>query len=607
MVDDNIHSNNDDNDNNNNNNGSETRSTHLEVDSDIEQQLKDTFPRPQESSPQPQPQPQPSSSNKKGKVHFDMKVLSESSSSSSRSSWCCCVNGRSAVGAPPSSPGSGDDDDDGRSMYSLQLISNDRRLYLIVTLIVMLGAATGGALLAIGLTSANDSQTELFQRRAADLVTQIQRSWNDYVTAAAWVHGRCRDRQFTRADFRRSYEYLLDSGLDFQAVQYDPNVTRAERSMYEAEAEAFYAQNYPSIEYRGFVGFEYDNSTSLEPRSEQDFYFPIHYMEPVDGNVAAIDLDYHSSGSRKRTVLHCMSKGLPGLTDRLRLVQETTETAYGVVLMHPGYDLTETSFFYETNGLIENADVALGETIPPVPMSPSALQAEDVWPRDLASIVIRIPDLIQRAAEDQNDDLRVYLYDASDTSTIAAADGDDGADGHSLDSRVFLGAAELTVDAVKSLPEQAYPDLVEEINESDLLYQDELVDAANKKWIVVVHSIPGTYNPDITFVVLGAVIIFVASIAIAYWMYSNTKRFAEYQRMRSVAEQEKAALVIDSARQATKAERELNDFIAHEGMYNLQRLAGEYRFYTEGTYPLFAFKPMTHISKISCFRSFHSP
>mmetsp|Transcript_42487 Transcript_42487/g.102348 ORF Transcript_42487/g.102348 Transcript_42487/m.102348 type:complete len:947 (+) Transcript_42487:339-3179(+) len=559
MVNVSIHSSSNNNNTSSSNNGkrtksSDTRSTHV-VEVDIEEQLKDTFPSPQASS------------NKKRQVRFDKKMLSKSSSSSSStpSSWCCCLRGGSAVGASPSSPDDDEEHDD-RSTNSQQLVNSDNRLYLIVTLIVILGAATGGALLAIGLTSANDSQTELFQRRASDLVTQIQRSWNDYVTAAAWVHGRCRDRQFTRADFRRSYEYLVNSGLDFQAVQYDPNVTRAERPLYEAEAEGFYAQNYPSIEYRGFVGFEYDNSTSLEPRSEQDYYFPIHYMEPVDGNVAAIDLDYHSSGSRKRTVLHCMSQGLPGLTDRLRLVQETTESAYGVVLMHPGYDLTETSFLYETNGLIENADVALGETIPPVPMSPSALQAEAVWPRDLASIVIRIPDLIRRAAEDRVDNLRVYLYDASDTSTMvqAAADGDNGANGRSPDSRVFLGAAEVTADDVISLSEQAYDDLVEEINESDLLYQDELVDAANKNWVVVVHSVPGTYNPDISFVVLGAVIIFVASLGIAYWMYSNTKRVAQYQRLRSAAEAEKAALIIDSARQATKAERELNDFIAHE-------------------------------------------
>jgi signal transduction histidine kinase len=181
----------------------------------------------------------------------------------------------------------------------------------------------------------------------------------------------------------------------------------------------------------------------------------------------------------------------------------------------------------------------------------------------LASIVIRIPDLIRRASVGRVDSLRVYLYDASDSSSLteAAADGTDGANSNSY---VFLGAAEVTKTDVKSLPEETFSDLVVDVHYSKLLYHEELVKAANKNWIVVVHSVPGTYEPNITFVVLGAVIIVVASLGIAYWMYSNTRRMAEYQQLRAEAEAEKAALIINSARQATKAERELNDFIAHE-------------------------------------------
>jgi hypothetical protein len=319
---------------------------------------------------------------------------------------------------------------------------------------------------------------------------------------------------------------------DFQAAQFDPNITRDERAGAEAEARAFYAQHYPHVEYRGFVGFETANSTTLEPRSEQDFYFPIHYMEPVVGNEQAIDLDYHASGSRKQTVIYCMNDGKPALTDRLRLVQEKTESAFGVVLMHPGFNLTKLVAELETteNGMTTT---------------------KDLWPRDLASIVIRIPDLLTRAAKKRGDASVVYLYDLSDSRGVP----------------LFLGAAEVIprgeIQAeLRFLPEVTLEEIHSQISHNGWLMYEEVVLAANKEWMVTVHSVEGTYEPSVVFVILGGVIIFVASTALALWMYTSQRRLDRYNSERMEAEAEKAALIIDNARQATKAERELNDFIA---------------------------------------------
>lgn len=388
-----------------------------------------------------------------------------------------------------------------------------------ISLILFLGALTCAAFLAIGMTSAKQDQVSLFDRRADDLVNRIQRSTDDYVTAAAWIHGRCRGRNFTRADFRQTYEYLINSGLNFQAAQFDPNITNEERPAVEEEARKFYEANYPTVNYRGFVGFNDVNSTSLEPRNEAEFYFPIHYMEPVVGNEPAIDLDYHASGSRKETVLACMNNGLPALTDRLVLVQEKTESAYGVVLMHPGFALS---------------------------------MGGDVWPRDLASIVIRIPDLLRRAAVDTMNSMSVYMYDASEYSGgppafLGGADivvNDDSSEGPTLD---FLMELEL-----------------QDLRHTDHKYKEDVVQAANKNWIIVVHAPDGSYQPEYIFVILGGVVIFIASALLAYWVHVNSTRMDAFNTMRAQAESERAALILDNARKATKAERELNDFIAHE-------------------------------------------
>ena len=419
-----------------------------------------------------------------------------------------------------------DEDDDNASITSTSLTSDSHRgrpvlsIKVICCLILILGVATALAFAMIGGNAASKDQTTQFERRALDLENQIQRAWEDYETAASWIHGRCRTRTFSRQDFRQTYEYLINSGLSFQAAQFDPNITHDERPAAEEEARRFYESNYPTVNYRGFVGFNYDNSTQLDPRHNASYYFPIHYMEPVVGNEAAIDLDYHASGSRKRTVLFCMENGKPALTDRLRLVQETTESAFGVVLMHPGYNLTST---------------AAGEQ-------------DQVWPKDLASIVIRIPDLLRRSTTDQSEDVAVYIYDKADS-------GD-----------TFLGAAKLESEReeLMFLEEIELDDLKATTHDQKALVYEGLIKAANKDWIVYVHSLEGTFQPNVAFVIVGAVIIFCASIALAIFVYSNTKRVENFNRMKQVSDAEKAALILDNAKQATKAERELNDFIAHE-------------------------------------------
>lgn len=417
-------------------------------------------------------------------------------------------------------------DDNSSSNHSSDCSSNsslrrfaDNSTHRVTTFILLLGLAVSGGFLGLGISAAFKTQEEAFDRNAVDLVNKISTAWFEYVNSAGMIHGRCRGRDFSRADFRDFYESLLGGGLSFQAAQFDPNVTHDERAEFEEEARSYYAEFYPHFEYRGFIGFEYENSTSLEPRSEQDFYFPIHYMEPVIGNERACGLDYHASGSRKRTVLYCMDNGLPALTDRLTLVQETETAAYGVVLMHPGYELSNST---------------------------------ERWPKDLASIVIRIPDLLRRATENQGSPSEVYLYDRSDSSG----------------KPIFLGAVRIkpsttTGDYAAELEFLGERDLGELEGEAHL-YRAIDVDAANKIWTVAVVATDGTFQAEYVFVLVGGIIIFLATIGLAWWVHQNTKRVAKMNRLKAESEAEKAALILESARKSAHAERELNDFIAHE-------------------------------------------
>jgi hypothetical protein len=83
---------------------------------------------------------------------------------------------------------------------------------------------------------------------------------------------------------------------------------------------------------------------------------------------------------------------------------------------------------------------------------------------------------------------------------------------------------------------------------------------------------PDTFPANYTLPVLGATIILVASVLLAYWIHSNAKRAEATNRMQADADRERAELVLESARQATEAERELNDFIAYVCPSSLQRI-----------------------------------
>jgi CHASE1-domain containing sensor protein len=78
---------------------------------------------------------------------------------------------------------------------------------------------------------------------------------------------------------------------------------------------------------------------SIQERSEQPFYFVVRYVEPVMANAAVIHLDLYSSSKCHVSIKSALETWMPALTDCLRLVQESDESAYSVLLVHPGIPL----------------------------------------------------------------------------------------------------------------------------------------------------------------------------------------------------------------------------------------------------------------------------
>ena len=390
-----------------------------------------------------------------------------------------------------------------------------RQSRCIAICILILGLATSVAFLSLGILSLKEAEKINFERFAIDVYSKLHAALDYYVFAASIIHNRCRSRNFTRQDFRDLYEYVIADDLYVELIDFKPRVLRSEREIYENSTLEYLRLNYPHLNYTGFRGFNNETSTELEARNPSDAYYPVHYLEPLEGNERALDFDFYASGARRRVVDLCLQTGKPCISDRLHLVQDLDHNAYGVVLLHPGVNVSAQN---------------------------------DIWPRDLASIVVRIPDLLKRATLFQSVGSKVSLYDKIKDSNESAE---------------FLGAIQVSaylesddVD-VLVLPEVPFTEIKGSVWHKDFAF-------ANKIWCLTIVPIDNTFKPKYVFVVLGGITMFIASVFLANNVHSRTYRIIKYNRMKCLSEMEKTSLVVDIAKKSAKSERELNDYIAHE-------------------------------------------
>jgi hypothetical protein len=122
----------------------------------------------------------------------------------------------------------------------------DRTLIFSI-LIALIGVGVSAAFLGLGLRGAESDKTLLFERQASQRIKAVEIAWHDFEVAGLWIHEACRasadenDIHFTRGICSRKYffelhEYLLSSGLDFQAAAWVPNVTHVDRASMEEDS-----------------------------------------------------------------------------------------------------------------------------------------------------------------------------------------------------------------------------------------------------------------------------------------------------------------------------------------------------------------------------------
>jgi len=455
---------------------------------------------------------------------------------------------------------------------STRNVRRRHRTALIPALILCLGGVASGIILFFGIPAAQSDQTKQFQRLSEDLLQQVAITMQEYTMAALWLQQSSRKGKQTREEFRNVYEYLVSTGLDFAGFAYLPNVTHAERASMENETRMFLNEVRPGFPYQGFNKFEVRSDGTVNTDLEElPFYFPTHYNEPLEGNWNFLDFNTYSTGYLKDSIDLATSTYEAVLTDKLPCFSLDC-----IALLHPGIRLSSD---------------------PPSSIS-----------RDVSLFLLRIPTLLASVAAGVaiEEPVSVFLYDTTDQNIEAdflgaallgqtdrtycdryhcgsnnspqsvSQYGGMGERRMALlkeleeDRDVFFNKTATTPGKFQPIQEGKFPltfkgevTLEKARSSRNKLYQGKLW-IASRQWTVVVVAENGTFESELGFVIFGSVMIFIACVCLALWMYTTTLRGAKMSAMKSTAEAEKASTMVENAHKAATVERELNDFIAHE-------------------------------------------
>lgn len=422
-----------------------------------------------------------------------------------------------------------------------------RHKWMLTVLILLLGSAASAAFLAVGIKVTRKDHEQDFQREASEFSQSIESAMRDYELFGLWVHQDCFQSfpnnshielgdgdiashlgYCSREDFHRLYRHIASVGVEFNSIQFLPNITHENRETYETQQGNFYNENYPDFDYQGIktVGSTPEAKPLFGRREKRAFYFPVMYVEPIEPNLVTVDIDVYSDFFIP-TIEKALSSWRTALSDRISLLNFRSPDAYGIVLQHPGI------------------------SVPGHSRSTA-----------LAQIVIRIPDFLRVVTEGLMAERSFYLYDATTPSTLRPP--------------VFLGAVQVRGSERIHLPEQPLEKIPR--TSSSYTFQREF-HIADRRWVIVVVSDADEYQPELAFIIAGGCVMCLAIVLVALWLFTSLNRVDRIHQIRSEAEVEKS----HTAQRQAREERQLNEFMAHEVRNPLSAAISALSFVKTGT------------------------
>ncbi|CAB9520002.1 Histidine kinase [Seminavis robusta] len=364
-----------------------------------------------------------------------------------------------------------------------------KKTMFLAALVILVGSVASIIFLYTGIQWEHQKKEEVFKQRARDFIGEIITTWRDFEMASIWIHESCQNwRQdgYSHKRFQQLYNYQVATGLDVFQIEWIPNITNSEREDIEEQTSAYF-ENHTVVNYTGFWGMEADPAhpevETATYRSEQPFYFPVHFIAPIKREGGILGLDVYSKEQERDTIYRALETREPVLTEPFYLVGDRPQDGLGVVLYSAGVPTT--------------MDGEGSESSP-----------------DVAAVVVEITHLLKRTSTVQATSLAAYLYDSGtdpDPETTHLT---------------FMGGVKIKVhsDGSKELTFATEEfDNYANLETASLQFEQTLL-VGHRQWTVVVQPSDGTFDPDIFLVILSGALILGSSLFIAAWMVHSLGR-----------------------------------------------------------------------------------
>ncbi len=270
-------------------------------------------------------------------------------------------------------------------------------LALLVTSIML---AAFSYLMAERYTRSSDRSLHHFQSHAAETITIIQHAISTKLEGLRAIRDQAMQSPLDRPAFNALAASKLVRIEGIQALEWVPQVPHAMRKLYEKQARS-----------DGLEDFEFKEKSpegNMITAGKRDVYYPVYFLEPLEGNNKALGFDLGSNPQRLAAINHAMKKGSITVSSRIRLVQEKwAQNGILVFIPHLRSQLKHLpAHDHQTPENTDNIGLFLG--------------------------VFRIGDMINSAIMGKTaSDLVIHIYDLgdpNDASPLVIVNGDNNAD-----------------------------------------------------------------------------------------------------------------------------------------------------------------------------------
>jgi PAS domain S-box-containing protein len=171
-----------------------------------------------------------------------------------------------------------------------------------------------------------------FERRISSVAQNLIRSFDTNLETLASIRSFYDSSNVVdRSEFASFVSGALARREGIHALEWIPRVPLERRSEFEQSAQE---EGLDSFGIRERVSGE------LVPASVRPEYFPVHFVEPFEGNEKALGYDLASDPVRLDALTRSRMTGAPTATQRIRLIQESGEE-FGVLVFQPVHSSVE--------------------------------------------------------------------------------------------------------------------------------------------------------------------------------------------------------------------------------------------------------------------------